>query len=153
MPSWSWKLGLDIVREEGQLKGPRRLNAARRALQVVAPDLGRARRGVHEAGEDVDQRRFAGAVGPEQPEQRSARNVEIDAVERRQHGAALSGAAAAIQLLDRRDIRLKAGAVEGLAGAQPQLWLQHQGRKELVAFQGHRCQPVARAAIDREADH
>ena len=46
--------------------------------QIVAlpPDLG------DQAGEDVDQGRFAGAVGPEQAENAAARHVELIAVER-----------------------------------------------------------------------
>jgi hypothetical protein len=44
----------------------------------------RAWRGLeHEAGQDVDQRRLASAIGAEQAVERAARDREIDLVERR----------------------------------------------------------------------
>ena len=83
--------------------------------QIVARAAGL----VDQPGEDVDQRRLAGAVGAEQPEDLAARHVEADAVERALaarigllqvadrdggfgHGAANSGTFASGEALHRR---------------------------------------------------
>src|SRR3546814_6975376 len=50
--------------------------------EVEAPDAGRPARLVHHARQDVDERRFARAVGAEQPENLPARHVECHIVER-----------------------------------------------------------------------
>ena len=50
-------------------------------LDVVAPDVRRAGGADHQPGEDVDQRRLAGAVGPEKPEKRAGGNAERDVFE------------------------------------------------------------------------
>ena len=55
-------------------------------VDVDVPDQGLALGLNDQAGKDVDQRRFAGAVGAKQAEDRAARNFEVDPIER-----ALSG--------------------------------------------------------------
>src|SRR5690606_34971979 len=52
------------------------------AVDVEAPDARAAARLVDEPREDVDQRRLARTVRPEQPENLPARHVEADIVER-----------------------------------------------------------------------
>src|SRR5678815_1357346 len=58
------------------------LRVARMLVDVKAPDARLAATLHDEAGEDVDQRRLAGAVRAEQAEDLAARNVEADAVQR-----------------------------------------------------------------------
>jgi hypothetical protein len=57
-------------------------NGVRLAHDVVARDLGPPTVGGRERGEDLDGRRFAGAVRPEQAEDLAGTNGERDAVER-----------------------------------------------------------------------
>ena len=68
---------------------------ARIAVDVDVPDADRARGLVDQARHDVDQGRLASAVRAEQAEQRAARDVEIDPVER---GLGRHAVAAAIGL-------------------------------------------------------
>ena len=56
----------------------RDLCVARVLVDVEAPDRGGPGGLVDEPGEDVDQRRFARAVGPQQPEDLAARDIEVD---------------------------------------------------------------------------
>ena len=51
-------------------------------VDVAAPDPRFAAGLVDQTGQDVDQRRFAGPVGAEQPEQRPARDREVDTLQR-----------------------------------------------------------------------
>ena len=60
----------------------RALGVARVLIDVEAPDRRAAARLVDQPRQDVDQRRLARAVGPEQPEDRALRHIEGDAVER-----------------------------------------------------------------------
>jgi hypothetical protein len=59
----------------------RNLRIARMLVDVEAPDGGGAAGLVHEPREDVDHRRLAGPVGPEQPENLPARHVDADPVQ------------------------------------------------------------------------
>ena len=68
----------DLLRDDAD----RRLGVARMPVDVEAPDRGAAAALVDQAGEDVDQGRLAGAVGPEQPEYLAPRHVEADPVQR-----------------------------------------------------------------------
>jgi hypothetical protein len=75
--------------------------AARMDVDVEVPDL-RAARGLdHEAGEDVDERRLAGAVGTQQAEDRAARHRKLDAVQR---FFGWRAAAAGVDLAQRLDL-------------------------------------------------
>ena len=68
----------DLLRDDAD----RPLGVARMLVDVEAPDRHLAA-GLHDqAGEDVDQRRLARAVGAEQAEDLPARHVEADVVER-----------------------------------------------------------------------
>ena len=58
-----------------------RRGAAHR-VDVMTPDFDVARGLVDQPGENIDESRFAGAVGPEQAEYRAARHVEIDPLQR-----------------------------------------------------------------------
>ncbi len=51
------------------------------SADVEAEDPRRPRRRQEERRQDLDERRLAGAVGPEQPEELAGRDVEVDAVE------------------------------------------------------------------------
>jgi hypothetical protein len=53
----------------------------------VAVDGDRAGAGIDDAADDVDQRRLAGPVGPEQGEDLAAANVQVDALEGLEAGA------------------------------------------------------------------
>ena len=55
---------------------------ARLGRDVEAEDPRLAARRQQQRGEDLDQRRLAGAVGPEQPEELAGRDLEVDAGER-----------------------------------------------------------------------
>src|SRR4030095_2603124 len=68
----------DFLRDDAD----RAFGVARVLLNVEAPYFGAAARLHHQPGENVDQCRLARAVGAEQPEDLSARNVEADFVER-----------------------------------------------------------------------
>ena len=60
----------------------RGLSASASRRDVQAQDRGRAAVRIAQALEDLDGRRLAGAVGPEQAEDLAARDLEIDAVHR-----------------------------------------------------------------------
>src|SRR5262249_26240643 len=62
---------------------------ARLAVDVEAPDRGRAGGLDDQLGQDVDQRRLAGAVGAEQAEEAAARERQVDVDERLLGRAAL----------------------------------------------------------------
>src|SRR5690348_1975484 len=55
---------------------------ARVRVDVDAPDLDAAAALQHQSREDIDQRRLAGTVGPQQAEDGAARYRQIDRVER-----------------------------------------------------------------------
>ena len=89
----------DLLRHDSD----RPLGVARILVDVEAPDRGAAAALGDQAGEDVDQGRLAGAVGPEQAENAAARDVQGDAVER-----PLAAAIGLLQVAD-RDGRLGHG--------------------------------------------
>src|SRR5437868_5097396 len=68
----------DLLRNDAD----RALRIARMLVDVEAPDIHRAASLHDQSGKDVDQRRFARAVGPEQAEDLAARHVEADVVQR-----------------------------------------------------------------------
>jgi hypothetical protein len=97
----------------------RRLGVARMRVDVEAPDLGAALGLVHQAGEDVDERRFPCAIGAEQAEDLAAGHVEADPVERAL--AALIGLA---EVLDAdRGLGHGAGHTLVAAGCNPFRWV------------------------------
>ena len=76
----------DLLRDDPD----RAFGVARVLVDVEAPDGRPAAAFADQPGEDVDQRRLAGAVGAEQPEDLAARHVEADVVERQLALAALA---------------------------------------------------------------
>ena len=85
--------GLDLKRFAGREEwveddflrndADRALRIARMLVEIETPDRDIAARLDDQAREDVDQRRLAGAVRPEEPEDLPARYVEADLVERK----------------------------------------------------------------------
>ena len=67
--------------------------------------------GVVDARQDLDQRRLAGAVLPEQRVNLAAANVEVDMIERERRGEALDEAGHDEQRLDRRPEKVRSAAV------------------------------------------
>ena len=78
LPGREERVHVDFLRHDAE--GGARL--ARVLVDVIAPDVHRAGRLVHQAGEDVDEGRLARAVGAEQAEDRAARDFEVDALQR-----------------------------------------------------------------------
>ena len=58
-------------------------------VDIGAPDAGGAGAADHQPGQNIDQRRFAGAVRAQQPEDRAARYLQADPVERADAAAGL----------------------------------------------------------------
>ena len=60
----------------------RGLGIARAVVDIETPDAGAAAGLAHHAGQYVDQRRLAGAIGSEKPEDRAAWHVKADIIQR-----------------------------------------------------------------------
>ncbi len=71
----------------------RALGVAQIGVDVETPDRGAARGFQHQAGQDVDQRRFARAIGAEQAEDAALGYIEADAAQRQLAAIALGAVA------------------------------------------------------------
>ena len=108
------------------------------AAELAPQDKDGAGRGVIEASEQVQQRRFAGAGSAEKGEELSGRHLERDAVHGANHGAAQGVVAGEVFGADGRAVRggsalglcrhclVIAGSGLGKKGLHSQEWLCHQ---------------------------